>query len=50
VAFIGDMSAPLALSRAWRDFIRETNQGNSVWFVDDFEALGRKLATLRPHA
>jgi hypothetical protein len=50
VAFIGNMSAPLARSRAWRDFVRETNRGNSVWFVDDLEALIRKLAALRPRA
>jgi hypothetical protein len=50
LALIGDMSAPLAQSRAWRDFVRETNQGNSVWFVDDLDALIDKLAASRPGA
>jgi Domain of unknown function (DUF4180) len=42
-AIIGDLTEALDRSRALRDFVRETNKGNSIWFVRDFEQLRAKL-------
>lgn len=50
LAFVGDVSARLAQSRALRDFVRETNKGDAIWFVDDFAELGGKLAAQRAGA
>lgn len=44
VAFVGDISAAVADSDALRDFVRESNRGRHVWFVDDLAALEAKLA------
>lgn len=44
VAFVGDLTEASAKSSALRDFIRESNRGTTVWFVDDLAALERKLA------
>jgi hypothetical protein len=43
VAMLGDVSAPAAASAPLRDFIRESNRGRTVWFVDDLAALEVKL-------
>lgn len=43
VAFVGDVSAAAARSRALRDFIAESNRGRHVWFVGDLAALEGKL-------
>ena len=43
-AFVGDISAEVAASDALRDFVRESNRGRQVWFLDDLEALGARLA------
>ncbi|NYF78738.1 DUF4180 domain-containing protein [Granulicella arctica] len=45
-AIVGDISIALEDSRALRDFVRETNQGNLVWFVADVDELGSKLAAV----
>lgn len=42
-AIVGDISEALARNGPLRDFVRETNKGNSIWFVPDFEALREKL-------
>lgn len=42
-AFVGDISSQLEGSRALRDFVRETNKGNSIWFVPDLDQLRAKL-------
>lgn len=42
-AIVGDIREALARSGPLRDFARETNKGNSIWFVPDFEALREKL-------
>ena len=42
-AIVGDIREALARSGPLRDFVRETNKGNSIWFVPDFEALREKL-------
>jgi hypothetical protein len=44
VAVVGDVSAAVAQSAPLRDFVRESNRGTSVWFVDDLAALEAKLA------
>lgn len=44
IAVIGDVSAAAAKSEPLRDFIRESNRGRTVWFVDDLAALEAKLA------
>lgn len=42
-AIVGDISQALAASKALRDFVRETNTGNSIWFVRDLDELRLKL-------
>jgi hypothetical protein len=49
-AVLGDVSAYVAASDALRDFVVECNRGNSVFFVDDADALERRLSTLRSPA
>ncbi|WP_334162090.1 DUF4180 domain-containing protein [Phenylobacterium sp.] len=44
VALVGDVSAAVARSGPLRDFVRESNRGRSVWFVEDLAALEAKLA------
>jgi hypothetical protein len=46
VALLGDVSAAAAGSEPLRDFIRESNRGRTVWFVDDLAALEAKLAAV----
>ena len=43
LAFVGDISAAVAASDPLRDFVRESNRGRHVWFVDDMSALEAKL-------
>ncbi len=42
-AIVGDVGQALAESKALRDFVRETNKGNALWFVDDLDDLRRRL-------
>lgn len=44
VAFIGDITEPVAVSDALRDFVRESNRGRHVWFLADLELLAVRLA------
>lgn len=43
VAILGDISRHTAGSGALRDFVRESNQGRQVWFLDDTDALRRRF-------
>lgn len=43
IAFVGDLSDRIAASGALRDFVYESNKGRQVWFVDDLDALERRL-------
>jgi hypothetical protein len=43
-AIVGDISEALEGSKALRDFVRETNKGDAIWFVRDFDELRIKLA------
>lgn len=44
IAVVGDVAAATEASSPLRDFIRESNRGKTVWFVDDLTALEAKLA------
>ena len=44
LAIVGDVSAEAAASDALRDFVRESNAGDRVWFVPDLAALETRLA------
>jgi hypothetical protein len=44
LAVVGDMSAPVDGSTAWRDLIRESNRGRHAWFVADLRELGARLS------
>ena len=44
LAILGDMSAHIAGSTSWRDFVHESNRGRHVWFVADLTELGDRLA------
>jgi uncharacterized protein YlxW (UPF0749 family) len=44
VAVLGDVSAAVAASGPLRDFVRESNRGATVWFVESLAALEAKLA------
>lgn len=46
VAIIGDIAAAIAASGPLRDFVRESNRGHSVWFVDDRADLDARVAAL----
>lgn len=43
-AIVGDIASLLEGSKALRDFVRETNKGRSIWFVDDLDSLRENLA------
>jgi hypothetical protein len=44
IAVVGDVSAAAAASAPLRDFIRESNRGTMVWFVNDLAGLEAKLS------
>jgi len=44
LAIVGDISAAVAESDALRDFVRESNAGDRVWFAPDLTALEIRLA------
>ena len=48
VAVVGDVSAHVAASDAFRDFVVECNRGADIWFVDDAAALRERLAAREP--
>lgn len=43
LAIIGDISRWSAESKALRDFVREANQGQALWFLDDMNALEQAM-------
>jgi hypothetical protein len=45
-AVIGDISVQIAASDALRDFVRESNRGNSIFFMPDLDSLSAKLRGL----
>jgi hypothetical protein len=44
LAVLGDLSPQLEKSSALRDWVRESNAGDHIWFLDDALALEDKLA------
>lgn len=44
LAILGDISIEVAASPALADFVRESNSGGRVWFVNDLAALEARLA------
>ena len=45
MAVHGDVGVHVSASNAFGDFVRETNQGSTLWFVADLDALDQKLRT-----
>ena len=43
LAVVGDISEQLSASKPLRDWVRESNQGRSLWFVPDLDALSERL-------
>ncbi len=43
LAIVGDISRQLKKSAPFRDWVRESNRGADLWFVEDFVALDEKL-------
>lgn len=43
-AIVGDIGEAVMASRSLGDFVRETNNGESIWFVADFEDLCARLS------
>lgn len=52
LAILGDFESEKAKSKAFRDFVRETNQRHALWFVADETAFREKLDAQNgnPHA
>ncbi|TDD19579.1 DUF4180 domain-containing protein [Kribbella turkmenica] len=44
LAVVGDISDRLAASKPLRAWVRESNQGRSVWFVDELSALAERFS------
>ncbi|OGN42472.1 MAG: alpha/beta hydrolase [Caulobacterales bacterium RIFCSPHIGHO2_01_FULL_70_19] len=44
LAIVGDISMEMAGSDALRDFVRESNAGDRVWFVPDLPSLESRLS------
>jgi hypothetical protein len=40
---VGDISDRLAASKPLRDWVRESNQGRSLWFVDELSELAERF-------
>ncbi|HEY8598927.1 MAG TPA: DUF4180 domain-containing protein [Thermomicrobiales bacterium] len=47
-AVIGDITAYLAASDALRDWVRESNRGRDLWFVDSLDDLAARLNATGP--
>jgi hypothetical protein len=47
LAILGDTSAHVQASTAFRDFVREANHGDAVHFCADLDALMDRLAATR---
>jgi len=43
LAIVGDVSAHEDASEAFRDWVRETNEGRNLWFVPDLAAFDERL-------
>lgn len=43
LAIVGDVSAAIQSSSSFRDFVRESNRGEAIWFVANIEELKERL-------
>jgi hypothetical protein len=43
VAIVGDISRSIDESKSLRDFVRETNRGDRLWFVANHDEIGEHL-------
>jgi hypothetical protein len=43
LAIVGDVTAAIQNSSAFRDFVRESNRGKTIWFVAHMEELQQRL-------
>lgn len=43
LAILGGVSSAVERSAAFRDFVRESNRGHTIWFVENFDSLQRRL-------
>jgi hypothetical protein len=43
LAIVGDLSAHLAASEPLRAYVRESNRGRRIWFLDDVNQVAAKL-------
>jgi hypothetical protein len=48
LAIVGDVTAPIAASDAFRDWVREVNRGQDVWFADSLDQLSTRLEAAPP--
>lgn len=48
LAVVGDISRYLKRSAPLQDWVRESNRGEELWFVDDFVQLDRRLEQRPP--
>ena len=44
VAIVGDISQRIAASNSLAAFVRESNRGHDLWFVEDLQTLANRLA------
>ncbi len=47
LAVVGNVSNAVENSTAFRDFVRESNRGKTIWFVEDLESLNRRLVAAK---
>ena len=47
IVILGDVSAFAAESKALRDFIRESNEGDAIWFLASMEDLKARIESAR---
>ena len=47
LVILGDISQYVAQSRAFRDFVYETNRGREVWFLADMQELTKRLERMQ---
>lgn len=44
LAIIGDVSAQIAASTSFRDWVHETNRGSHLWFIPNLATFSDRLA------
>ncbi|GHO56856.1 DUF4180 domain-containing protein [Ktedonobacter robiniae] len=47
LVILGDISGYIAQSRAFNDYVYETNRGNDVWFLPNMQALEDRLKRIQ---